>query len=427
MTHADAQGSALPAEPISTRADAATHLPLPPRPPRRIAGEAEALQSAAELAEAFRAGAAERDRERRLPWDEIERYTASGLGTITIPKAHGGLGASNETLAQVFATICAADPSLGQIPQNHFAIIQNLKDTGTEAQQHRWFADVLAGHRLGNAGPERKSRAARITDVTARLQRDAQGRLRVSGSRFYSTGAIFAHWIPFRALDEEGRGVQVWVRRDAPGVQVIDDWDAFGQRTTASGSVVFEQVPVEAEDVVEVWRHAERPTLSGPVSQLIQAAIDAGIAKGALQDALRFVREKSRPWMDSGVDSASADPHLIQEVGQLQIEVDAAHAVLLETARRLDALAAGPVDAEASAQASVAVAEAKILTTEAALHASEQLFALAGSSATRAAHNLDRHWRNARVHTLHDPVRWKYHLLGNYLLNGVAPRRHQWN
>ena len=266
-----------------------------------------------------------------------------------------------------------------------------------------------------------------ITDITAHLRRIADGSLRVSGTRFYSTGALFAHWIPFRAADEQGRGVQVWVQRDAPGVQVIDDWSSFGQRTTASGSVLFEQVPVEEGDVVESWRFVDVPSLSGPISQLIQASIDAGIAQGALQDALDFLRNRARPWIDSGVDSATQDPHIIQEVGALQIEVDAAQAVLLETARLLDAFAAQPIDAAISARASVAVAEAKILTTEAALNASEQLFALAGSSSTRAAHNLDRHWRNARVHTLHDPVRWKYHLLGNYLLNGASPRYHQWN
>jgi alkylation response protein AidB-like acyl-CoA dehydrogenase len=114
-------------------------------------------------------------------------------------------------------------------------------------------------------------------------------------------------------------------------------------------------------------------------------------------------------------------------VGQLQIEVAAAQQVLLHAARELDEIARHPVTDATSAEASIAVARAKILTTEAALNASEKLFALAGSSATREAHNLDRHWRNARVHTLHDPVRWKYHLLGNYLLNGVLPRRHQWN
>lgn len=405
----------------------AGRLPLPPRVPHRIASEAEALEIASALAEEFRQSAAQRDRERRLPWDEIERYTASGLGAITVPREHGGLGASYETLARVFETICAADPSLGQIPQNHFALIQNLKDTGAPAQQARWFRAVLEGHRFGNAGPERKAKAGHLYQATARLHRDAQGGLRVSGTRFYSTGAIFAHWIPFRAVDEAERPVQVWVRRDAPGVQVIDDWSSFGQRTTASGSVVFDAVAVDEADVVAVWRHAGIPNLSGPVSQLIQAAIDAGIARGALADGLAFVREKSRPWVDSGVASANLDPHLIQEVGQLQVDVDAAQAVLLESARTLDELAAGRVDEAVSAKASVAVAEAKILTTEAALAASEQLFALAGSSSTRAAHNLDRHWRNARVHTLHDPVRWKYHLLGNYLLNGALPGRHQWN
>ncbi|VVE08296.1 SfnB family sulfur acquisition oxidoreductase [Pandoraea iniqua] len=402
-------------------------LPLPPSRPHRIASEAEALQVAATLADEFRTGAAERDRERRLPWDEIERYSASGLWAITVPKAYGGLGASYETLAQLFVTICATDPSLGQIPQNHFAVLQNLQDMGSEAQRQRWFADVLSGHRLGNAGPERKAKAAQLYAATARLHRDSDGVLRVSGTRFYSTGSAFAHWIPFRALDEADRPVQVWARRDAPGVTILDDWDAFGQRTTASGGVIFDGVVVSEADVIPVWQFEKIATLSGPVSQLIQASIDAGIAQGALRDALDFVREKSRPWIDAGVATASADPYIIHEIGQLQIEVDAAHAVLIETARYLDELARHPVDEQVSARASVAVAEAKILTTEAALLASEQLFALAGSAASRSAHNLDRHWRNARVHTLHDPVRWKYHLVGNYVLNGALPKRHQWN
>ncbi|CAB5688233.1 Crotonobetainyl-CoA dehydrogenase [Delftia tsuruhatensis] len=427
MTTPDVQGTALPGSTHYRQDGALTRLPLPPTPARRIASEAEALEAAQALADAWRLDAADRDRERRLPWDEIERFTASGLGAITVPRAHGGLGASYETLSQVFVTLCAADPSLGQIPQNHFAVLQNLRDMGSEAQQRRWFADVLAGHRLGNAGPERKGRAAHVLQATARLSRDAEGGLRVSGTRFYSTGSAFAHWVPFRAQDEAGRIVQAWVRRDAPGVTVFDDWDSFGQRTTASGSVRLENVRLGEDDVVDAWRFEGTPSLSGPVSQLIQASIDAGIAQGALRDALAFVREKSRPWMDSGVQRASDDPYVIHEVGQLQIEVDAAHAVLLEAARTLDVLADGPVDEQASARGSVAVAEAKILTTEAALQAGEHLLALAGSSASRAAHNLDRHWRNARVHTLHDPVRWKYHLLGNYLLNGALPRRHQWN
>jgi alkylation response protein AidB-like acyl-CoA dehydrogenase len=69
------------------------------------------------------------------------------------------------------------------------------------------------------------------------------------------------------------------------------------------------------------------------------------------------------------------------------------------------------------------VAEARVLTTEASLAAGSKLFELAGTQSTLDPLNLDRHWRNARTHTLHDPVRWKLHAVGNYYLNGAAPAR----
>lgn len=404
-------------------------LPQPPNPSRvqRIVDDAAALAAARTLAATFAEGAARRDRERALPWDELDQWSESGLGAVTVPREYGGADVSLETLAEVFVMLCEADPALGQIPQNHFGVLGLLREAGTPAQKERFYAEVLAGTRLGNAGPERRSpQAATILHGTTRLSSTPNG-LRLSGRRFYSTGALFAHRVPTRAVDEEGRSVQVWVPRDAPGLTVIDDWNSFGQRTTASGTVVFNDVSVDPDDVVALWPLAERPGLYGPTSQLIQAAIDQGIAQAAVADALAFVRTQARPWLDSGVERASDDPYVIADVGRLQIDLHAAHEVLLEAARTLDAIASAPLDAQASAKASVAVAEAKVLTTRIALEASEKLFELAGSSATRAAHNLDRHWRNARTHTLHDPLRWKLHLVGNYRLNHVLPARHSWN
>lgn len=398
--------------------------PQPPRQPLVIGSDFEALEVAKALAERFRAGASERDRERHLPWDEIEQYTASGLGSMTLPRAFGGPDVSYVTLGKVFEILCAADPALGQIPQNHFGVLQLIREYGADEQKARIYADVLAGNRIGNAGPEKGRRA--VTHSTTRVTRTPNG-LRLTGRRFYSTGAIFAHWIPTRAVDDEGRAVQVWARHNAPGVTVIDDWSSFGQRTTASGSVAFDNVPVEEGLIVPVWSFVDRPGLSGPVSQFIQAAIDSGIAMAAIDDAIDFVRNHSRPWMDSGLQSATDDPTIIHEIGALKTELHAAQEVLYQAGALLDDFSKRKITDALSAEASVAVAEAKILTTEIALEASEKLFDLAGSSATRAKHNLDRHWRNARVHTLHDPVRWKYHLIGNYAMNGAFPARHQWN
>lgn len=390
----------------------------------RIASDAQAIEAARELAGHYRAGAAERDRLRRLPWEELDLYSASGLGGITVPRAYGGAQVTHVTLAEVFRILSAADPALGQIPQNQFGVLGVVHELASAAQKARIYGDVLAGKRFGNAGPERGTPT--ILHQTTHLTGSAAG-LVLNGKRFYSTGALFAHWIPTRALDSQQRSIMVWVERNAPGLTVIDDWSSFGQRTTASGTVVFDNVPVDPGNVLQAWELADRPGLTGPVSQLIQAAIDAGIAEAAIADTLDFVRQRARPWIDSGLQHAVDDPYTIQAIGRLQIDLHAANEVLREAAQVLDEVAREPVTAASSARASIAVAEAKVLTTEIALEAGEKLFELAGSAASRAEHNLDRHWRNARTHTLHDPVRWKYHAIGNYVLNGVFPRRHQWN
>ena len=190
--------------------------------------------------------------------------------------------------------------------------------------------------------------------------------------------------------------------------------------------MLLNEVPVDAELVVESWRLGDVPNIQGSVSQLIQAAIDAGIAEAAVEDAIAFVRDKARPWIDAGVERAGDDPYVIADIGRLKLELHAAQALLAKAARVLDEVSAAPVDAASAARASIAVAEAKVLTTEISLLASEKLLELSGSRATLAEFNLDRHWRNARVHTLHDPVRWKYHAIGAFHLNGTLPARHSW-
>ncbi|TJV89242.1 MAG: SfnB family sulfur acquisition oxidoreductase, partial [Mesorhizobium sp.] len=150
-----------------------------------------------------------------------------------------------------------------------------------------------------------------------------------------------------------------------------------------------------------------RPTADGAIFQIIQAAVDLGIAKAAIDETVGFVRTKSRAWIDSGVDHAWQDPYTIQAIGDLRLRANAAEAVLERAGLAVDRAVADPNE-KTVAEAQIAVAESKILTTEIAIIATNKLFELAGTRSTLAEHNLDRHWRNARTHTLHDPVRWKY-------------------
>lgn len=393
---------------------------LAPRRAAVIETDAQALETARALAADFVREASQRDRERRLPLPELERYSQSGLWGITVPREHGGAGVSRATLAEVTAIISRADGSLGQIPQNHYYALEVLRVNGSADQQRRFYARALAGERFGNALAEIGTRTA--AERRTRLTADPQGGWRIDGSKFYCTGALYAQWVPTATVGEDGIQRLAFVRRDSPGVEIIDDWSGFGQRVTGSGTVLFKNVAVPDENVMVLTDPAAPANTIKPLAQIIHAAIDLGIGQAALADAVDFVRERSRPWVDAGVERASDDPLTIGEFGRLSIRLDAARALVARAGRILDA-ATADASPQNVAAAAIAVAEARVLTTEASLAAGSKLFELAGTQSTLDPLNLDRHWRNARTHTLHDPVRWKLHAVGNYYLNDAAPAR----
>lgn len=394
----------------------------PPAAQRIIADDAEALAVAAELAAEFRVGAAERDAERRLPRAELDRLSASGLLAVSVPAEHGGADVSQQTLAEIFRLLAAADPSLAQIPQSHFVYVNVLRRQGTSQQQKFFFGEVLAGRRFGNAQSEAGTK--HVQDIRTRLTPAPDGGRLLTGVKHYSTGALFAHWIPVLARADEDELHVAYVPHDAPGVRVVDDWDGMGQRTTASGTVHLDAVPVPADRIVPHHLTFRGPQLHGAVAQLLHTAIDVGIAAGALAEAADFVRTRSRPWFESGVDTAAEDPLLIHRFGELAVRVRAAEALLVAAARAVDtATGAGPTD-ENTAEASIAVAAAKAFAADAAVEVAGALFEVAGTRSALDSLNLHRYWRDARTHTLHDPARWKIQHIGRYVLSGVRPPRH---
>jgi SfnB family sulfur acquisition oxidoreductase len=389
-----------------------------------IADDAEALAVAAELAADFRKGAGERDARRRLPHAELERLSVSGLLAVTVPAEFGGADVRAETLAEIFRLLASADASLAQIPQSHFVYVGVLRRQGTDGQQEFFFGEVLAGKRFGNAQSEAGTK--HVQDIRIRLARLPDGSYVLDGVKHYSTGALFAHWIPVLARTEDGNLHVAYVPRDAPGLTVVDDWDGMGQRTTAGGTVRLESVPVPADRVVPHHLTFRGPQLHGALAQLLHAAIDAGIAAGALAEAVEFVRTKSRPWFESadeGHERAAEDPLLIQRFGELAIRVRAAEALLREAARTVDDARADLTD-DSAAEASIAVAAAKVTAAETAVELGSALFEVAGTRSALDSLGLHRHWRDARTHTLHDPARWKVQHIGRYVLSGTRPPRH---
>ncbi|BCX74170.1 SfnB family sulfur acquisition oxidoreductase [Acinetobacter bereziniae] len=364
-----------------------------------------------------------RDQQRILPVDVIQELSHKGLGGIRIAKKYGGAQVSNKTLAHVFRILSKADASVGQIPQNQFGLLNAIENIASESQKQFIYAEILKGKRLANGGPERNSKDTKT--IETRLDQ-VNGQYILNGEKFYSTGSSFADWLAIRAIHPLGHTVLTIINAQAQGVEIANDWDGFGQRTTASGTVRLKNVVVSPELIMDEKPLADASKYRGAYSQLIQVAIDVGIAEAAFADTLSAIH-KARPIVDANVEKASFETYTLQEVGKLNILLDAAILLLDEAAEYLDQLDAQDiVTPEQASKASIIVAEAKVYANDAALQISEKLLELGGSRSSLSIHNLDQHWRNARVHTLHDPVRWKLHAIGNYYLNGTQDQRHAW-
>jgi len=380
----------------------------------------EALASARLLAAQFSKQASERDLHRRLPSDEVQQFSDSGLWAITLPASAGGPDLPVKTVTDITAEISAADGSLGQIPQNHFYLLELIRLNGQAKQQQFFFEQVRFGARFANAKAEINTRNQ--SEEQARLYKKS-GSLTVSGRKFYATGSPFADWIPTTVVDEDNNRLLVFIPANSTGLKIQNDWTAFGQKTTGSGTVVLDNVPVQADWIVSMQAAFDRPTAIGPYAQILHAAIDFGIARGAMAALLDFVRTRARAPRDSGVEFAYQDPLLLERVGRLQIQLDTAELLIDKAATAVEKARRSPNEASV-AEASYETAKARVVSDEAALAISSQLFELSGAQSTLQQYGLDRYWRDARTHTLHDAVRWKLPIIGNQVLNNIAPPRH---
>ena len=401
-------------------------------PPPLLRTSDEALAAADRVAAAIASGSAERERAGTVLLPQLRLVAESGLLGISVPAEHGGPALPASTVVEVLRRLSRADGAVGQLLLSHYVIAQAISGLGQLDPAPRIYADLLAGAQLGNATAERGTQHALDRRTIVREQ---DGHWVLNGTKYYATGTLGATWIAVAARIDgraDGDTATVFIRPDQPGVTLdLEQWSAFGQRGTASGQVRLEDVPVDPELVIDEGPPPDPadapPSVLGAFDQALHAAIDIGIARAALEDGAEFVRTRSRPWkeaLDAGIEHADEEPHVVRRFGELTARLYALEALLARGTALVDeAYAAPEVTRDAAAQASLTVAAAKALAQQDAVEIAGAIFELTGTSGTDGEVNLDRHWRNVRVHSLHDPARWKYVHLGNHTLRGIRPPR----
>lgn len=372
------------------------------------------------VAAELRASAAERDRANAAPRAEIELLREHDLLQVQEPVAHGGSGLSYAQASELTRRIARGDTSIAHLVGYHYAQTRIAPLFGTPEQ-----ADALsrrnASEKLFWGGVQNPRGGSDLV-----LTREGD-HFRLDGHRSFASGASVGDHLSVTALFE-GELVFVSLPGGRDGFRPLEDWDNIGQRLTDSGGVVLEGVRVERSEILgddPLTGRTITPlqTLVTPHWQLAFVNFYIGTAEGALEEALDWTRVYAHPWETSGVENATDDAYILQTVGELQSEIRAAALLADRAGAALQAaLDTGPsLTEDARAEAAIAIYEAKYLTTKVALDAASRLFEIQGARATTSAYGFDRHWRNLRTHTVHDPVAYKAREVGDWTLNHRAP------
>lgn len=360
--------------------------------------------------------AGERDRTHTHAFDLVRELTDAGFGRLRVPVEHGGYGVDLPTLFGLLAEAGQADSNVPQILRGHFSAVEILRHTpDDEIAAHRIAAGAVFGN--GQSEPAGTNAGGAGFDISTRVH-EVDGRTVVSGTKYYSTGSLYADYIRVAVLEPGGSRAFVVVPAHHPGVIHVDDWDGIGQRLTGSGTTHFRQVPVEANGHLGLVREALRPLPA--FFQVVHLANLAGIARSIRDETIAVVRARQRTSLHALSPVATADPEVLGVVGRLQARSLVADTLLRQVAEGLaDADAAGTP--EAYERNYIEVSAAQVAVIEAVLDAATSAYDAGGSSTVREGLHLDRHWRNARTLASHNPVVYKPRVIGDYLVNGTSP------
>ncbi|MFH4157460.1 acyl-CoA dehydrogenase family protein [Acinetobacter bereziniae] len=363
-------------------------------------------------------GTLAREQQRSLPYEQINWLKQAGFGALRVPVKFGGDGVSLPQLFQLLIELAKADSNIVQALRGHFAFVEDRLNAHKVADQALWFKRFVQGDLVGNAWTEIGQ--VKIGDVITRVKQK-NNQLLVNGKKYYSTGTIFADWVDLFAYDETtDQHVIAAISRHASGVQVLDDWDGFGQKTTGSGTLSLTDVAIERDHILPFEQRFKYQTA---FYQVIHLATLSGIAQSAVATFIHEVQKRDRIFSHGNADLVRNDPQILQVIGKASAQAYASETITLRTAEALQKAYLSHFgeseikNIQANNDAELESAQGQVVISALVLDLTSQLFNALGASASTTSKQLDRFWRNARVVSSHNPLVYKEKVIGDWEVN----------
>lgn len=372
------------------------------------------------------AGTEERERELKPPFEVIGWIKDAGLGRLRIPAEEGGAGATVRELFETLIALAEADSNAAHILRTHYWFVEQQLVSADPDARARGIALLNSNAIVGNGFSEQSRRPVGLYFETA-FTPDPGGGYRLNGKKYYSTGTLYSDYTQIWAAAPDNRIAGAVIPIDREGVTIADDWDGFGQRLTATGTTLLENVHVAEDEYFDLGEPdgPQPPGYYGAFLQLYLQAVTAGILRSVRNDAVALAKRRVRNFSHAAPpQTPTEDRQVLQVVGEIAADAFAAEAIVLRAAERLqeafDSVVDGLPTVDAAATAQDAAAEAKVAVDGFSYATAAKLFDVGGASATQSIYNLDRHWRNVRTISTHNPTFLKASAIGDHIVNGAS-------
>lgn len=382
-------------------------------------GTGHYLDTALQLAKEFAKTAIERDERGGTAKAERDLLRKSGLLSLIIPKSLGGLGKDWKAVLQITRELAKVDGSLAHLFGYHFLCLTSVHLFGSPQQKEKYYKETAENNLFwGNT--------YNPLDESLLVKREGD-QLKLIGKKSFCSGAKDSDRLLISAKSpNQDRPVIAVIPTNRTGIIINDDWDSFGQRQTDSGTVVFQDVLLKEEEILNFYEQEPEsffPTIRTHTAQTILVHVLLGIAEGAFEEAKNYTKNITRPWLTSKVDQATSDPYTIRQYGDLYVQLKAAAALAQDASNALQEAwdKERALTEQERGECGIIIATAKVATAKAALELTSRMFEVMGARATLGKYRFDRFWRNVRTHTLHDPIEYKIRDIGEWALNGKLP------
>lgn len=326
------------------------------------------------------------DRKAEYPKDMFELLRELGIFTLPFPEAYGGRDS--------LVAACLAVEELNRVCYNtgYLLIVQwtpfgAIMAAGTQAQKNRYLPGLASGETRAAFSITEPQSGSDVAGITTRAVRQGDG-YRINGAKIWCTNAAVSDFIVLAAKTGEARGEINFfiVPSDAEGLQIGPKEDKFGARGVPSSPLFLSDVLVPEDARLGAERTGFRQVMEAlALSRPIVGARAVGLAQGALDHTLAFVRER-KAFGQTLTDFQG----LRWMLADMQIQIEAARGLVYKAAAMTDAGVRGRELAQAAAIA-------KCFASDIAMKVATDAVQMFGASGISNDYPINRYFRDAKV------------------------------